>query len=216
MGVPANAVASLRGTVAVEILWIISRAEPASVLLIREPPSAKIIAYVHALGAPILSNSGYAGLSAHFMPPRPCLAPVSAASARELGAIVQQYESHLADIANRQQDRSSHSYPQLTGSHSFQGTQFSPSPCSSLMRLLFSSISGSLPGFGCGTHSLSRRLPKGLRSHLRISAQESFLNSPDSDMPSCEFSKHCLKNSHPGSPGSSPFGGAGQPGGVIA
>ena len=106
--------------------------------------------------------------------------------------------------------------PQLTGSHSFQGTQFSPSPCSSLMRLLFSSISGSLPGFGCGTHSLSRRLPKGLRSHLRISAQESFLNSPDSDMPSCEFSKHCLKNSHPGSPGSSPFGGAGQPGGVIA
>ena len=146
----------------------------------------------------------------------PCLAPVSAASARELGAIVQEHESHLAEIANRQQNRSSHSYPQLTGSHSFQGTQFSPSPCSSLMRLLFSSISGSLPGFGCGTHSLSRRLPKGLRSHLRISAQESFLNSPHSDMPSCEFSKHCLKNSHPGSPGSSPFGGAGQPGGVIA
>ena len=114
-----------------------------------------------------------------------------------------------------QQDRSSHSYPQLTGSHSFQGTQFSPSPCSSLMRLLFSSISGSLPGFGCGTHSLSRRLPKGLRSHFENFCSRKLPKQP-SDMPSCEFSKHCLKNSHPGSPGSSPFGGAGQPGGVIA
>ena len=106
-----------------------------------------------------------------------------------------------------QQDRSSHSYPQLIGSHSFQGTQFSPSPCSSLMRLLFSSISGSLPGFGCGTHSLSRRLPKGLRSHKNVN----YCN-----ILSCKFIKHCLRNSHPGSPGSSPFGGAGQPGGVIA